>query len=660
MSSKVCVDVVCNKCKKSYNIRRDSFVTSQRRHREKNPDSPFIYECQLCRQNGVEISDDYLYSFIDIDETRKKLGDPKNGKSHVLVRCGVRDPGCLTHSEIQLTTLRFNIRKAKNDFVPKCLNCAFGTFPKFLLDDRLKRWVSFDSNVTLDSTISIQCPTCLEVRNPKVSHFKSAFDRHVTDSDWKPHCVDCANRDEYSATSNEVSKYRDQALAHPDPLRIFLRCAGCGASHDTSIRSLMNSIRSGKISGRKYEYNCFQCSSAGEHYVSLKELQHVILPLETVLKFGQMPTSRRDSVCARCENCEETQYVKLDSVLRSAYVSRRESRSVLYLCLACSFRRPEVVETMARVRNVQQRSEFKSGIESVTARILNSLGLDIEDEYKIGPYNFDFFIPSSNLLIEVQGEYWHSLPKHMKNDRSKATFIQNHHPDKRILYLEERLFLNPNLVRDKILSTLNVDPPSPVDFEFQDLVFRPIEDTEKDTSSKSPIWRDFLNSFHYARAGRAGKIRLGAYLNGHLIAVVKFSSTTRAGTAATLGLSSSQVLELDRLCIHPNFRKKNLASWMISRASSYAFQSPSIRALVSFADPDAGHSGSVYRASNWNFFGKTSPSYEYITPDGTILHKKTVYERARSVGETESVYADSNILRRRRLTRKLKFVLTRP
>jgi very-short-patch-repair endonuclease len=68
--------------------------------------------------------------------------------------------------------------------------------------------------------------------------------------------------------------------------------------------------------------------------------------------------------------------------------------------------------------------------ERLSAQILDELGLEYETQKIVGGKIFDFFIPSANLLFEVDGDYWHAyglLPEEMngmqrksvKNDKKK-------------------------------------------------------------------------------------------------------------------------------------------------------------------------------------------------------------------------------------------------
>jgi very-short-patch-repair endonuclease len=38
----------------------------------------------------------------------------------------------------------------------------------------------------------------------------------------------------------------------------------------------------------------------------------------------------------------------------------------------------------------------------------------------------DFWLPEDNTIIEVDGDYWHSLPKNIKKDRIQTDWLENH------------------------------------------------------------------------------------------------------------------------------------------------------------------------------------------------------------------------------------------
>lgn len=63
----------------------------------------------------------------------------------------------------------------------------------------------------------------------------------------------------------------------------------------------------------------------------------------------------------------------------------------------------------------------RTSIEQKMAETLTKIGIEFEEQYKIGRYFVDFYIPSHNILIECDGNYWHDIKenkeKRIKRDR---------------------------------------------------------------------------------------------------------------------------------------------------------------------------------------------------------------------------------------------------
>lgn len=301
-------------------------------------------------------------------------------------------------------------------------------------------------------------------------------------------------------------------------------------------------------------------------------------------------------------------------------------------------------------------------IEKISHNILNSLSIEHQIQYPIGHYIFDLFIPSHNLLIECQGEYWHAFDQAKRRDASKFTYVDTYFPQYRILYLYERDFLNPGIVKQKLIRELfnNDIIDQQINFSFSDLEIRKLSVKNKMENSFYSASEEFLQSFHYAGFGRSSKIIYGAYLESKLIAVCKFSGVVRKEVATSLQYTSSEVLELDRFCIHPQYQKKNFASWLISRCSKLIFTKFSnIKLLVSFADTTYGHSGIIYEAAGWKEVGKVKPDYHYINQEGFVLHKKTLYNHAIRMKKTEAEYAKENGYSKVYGKEKVKFIKNR-
>jgi hypothetical protein len=78
------------------------------------------------------------------------------------------------------------------------------------------------------------------------------------------------------------------------------------------------------------------------------------------------------------------------------------------------------------------------------------------------------------------------------------------------------------------------------------------------------------------------------------------------------------LFELSRLCIDPKVQKEeyNITSWFVSRCIKRFRKDATVRAILSYADADH-HSGTIYRACNFTYYGLTDPKKDFYYADGT-------------------------------------------
>jgi hypothetical protein len=99
----------------------------------------------------------------------------------------------------------------------------------------------------------------------------------------------------------------------------------------------------------------------------------------------------------------------------------------------------------------------------------------------------------------------------------------------------------------------------------------------------------------------------------------------------TLGLD--EVLELIRLHIDDLPNCKNIESFVIGQSFEWLRQNDSrVKVLISYADPEVGHTGRIYRATNWLYQGcgisKLMPDYSIkLTENGEWIHSRSVGSR---------------------------------
>jgi len=78
------------------------------------------------------------------------------------------------------------------------------------------------------------------------------------------------------------------------------------------------------------------------------------------------------------------------------------------------------------------------------------------------------------------------------------------------------------------------------------------------------------------------------------------------------------IYELSRLCIHPDIQKEeyNITSWFVSRCIRRFRKETNVRAILSYAD-SSHHSGIIYRATNFKYYGLSEPKKDFYYADGT-------------------------------------------
>lgn len=138
-----------------------------------------------------------------------------------------------------------------------------------------------------------------------------------------------------------------------------------------------------------------------------------------------------------------------------------------------------------------------------------------------------------------------------------------------------------------------------------------------------------------------------------------FSKPTRQETAIKQNIAYNEIYELTRFVIDPQYQTRNFASWILSRViKSFKRDFQNVKMLISFADPTFGHSGTIYKSSNWLYDGQTDPSYWYYhRRKNKIHHKKSIWNAAKMLNISEQEYANKKHLIKVLGHPKLRYIL---
>jgi hypothetical protein len=91
---------------------------------------------------------------------------------------------------------------------------------------------------------------------------------------------------------------------------------------------------------------------------------------------------------------------------------------------------------------------------------------------------------------------------------------------------------------------------------------------------------------------------------------------------------------------------RNTESWFIARCIALIkHDAPSVKFLVSYADPSQGHNGTIYLAANWIFDGKTDSDRK--TPRFDYVANGKRYQRRSHVPEGDDVQRIARISKNR-------------
>ena len=141
------------------------------------------------------------------------------------------------------------------------------------------------------------------------------------------------------------------------------------------------------------------------------------------------------------------------------------------------------------------------------------------------------------------------------------------------------------------------------------------------TIDEHAIVLDFLERWHYAKGGpRTSVVRDGLYRYGSdkLWGVTLWLPPTK-NAAKTVSDDWRNVLCLSRLAVHSAV-PKNGASFLLG--ASMRGIDPRWHSFLTYADQGHGHTGAIYRATNWTCVGETKGGRIWVDSKGRQVGQK--------------------------------------
>ena len=154
--------------------------------------------------------------------------------------------------------------------------------------------------------------------------------------------------------------------------------------------------------------------------------------------------------------------------------------------------------------------------------------------------------------------------------------------------------------------------------------------------------KDFVCTHHYARSFPAARLSIGLFVKKPFqteklagVAVFSVPMTQSVIPALLDGLSPALGVELGRFVLLDEV-EANAETWTLGRAFRLLRASlPEMRGCVSYCDPlprysqsgvlvKKGHLGTIYKAHNATFCGRSAPRTLLLAPDGSVANGRAL------------------------------------
>jgi len=147
-----------------------------------------------------------------------------------------------------------------------------------------------------------------------------------------------------------------------------------------------------------------------------------------------------------------------------------------------------------------------------------------------------------------------------------------------------------------------------------------------------PLAKRVIEENHYSHCTPSGQYNFGFYIDDEKLDSIELSTVMIYSQGANHYMSKfiaedikkTEVLELARLFSF-DWAPKNIESYCIGQSFDFLNKNTEVRYLVSYADFNHNHAGTIYQATNWFYTGLGAKGKNQILLDGKPIHTKSIY-----------------------------------
>lgn len=136
--------------------------------------------------------------------------------------------------------------------------------------------------------------------------------------------------------------------------------------------------------------------------------------------------------------------------------------------------------------------------------------------------------------------------------------------------------------------------------------------------------RDFIELWHYSKSinGLMSSYCFKLTDDARIVGAIMFGKLAMANAWRKYAAQEGDILELRRLVCIDN-TPKNTESYFIGYCLRWLKKHTDVKIIISYADPNYGHRGTVYKATNFTASGMTAPG-KIIVWNGKKYHDKAI------------------------------------
>ena len=128
--------------------------------------------------------------------------------------------------------------------------------------------------------------------------------------------------------------------------------------------------------------------------------------------------------------------------------------------------------------------------------------------------------------------------------------------------------------------------------------------------------------WHYTKSlSSAANVYFGVWERGVFIGAIVFARGANNSMHKPYNLQMTEICELTRIALTNHVAP--VSQIMMSAIKQLSKRNVNLRLIVSYADPEQGHNGSIYQATNWVYTGETKSADEYIV-NGVRRHARSI------------------------------------